>query len=127
MKPFDTTKPCQTRDGRKVRIICTDSKYIFGNCVPQPIVAEVGDSFDVWHFSLDGTFDPDCKVGPSDLINIPEKRKMTGWVNVYPDGAGVILKTKSECDRNAAGDRIACLDLSKYNIEFEEGDGILPL
>lgn len=36
-KPFDPTKPVQTRDGRKARIICTDAAS------PLPIVALVTD------------------------------------------------------------------------------------
>lgn len=35
MKAFDPTKPVQTRDGRKARIICTDAKGVL------PIIALV--------------------------------------------------------------------------------------
>lgn len=123
---FDPTKPCQTRDGRKVRILCTD----FPTRNNQPIAGVVdGDCDDIMQWSADGSYIGKLKtVSPLDLINIPEKHKLTGWVNVYRDDFGGRFIGSSHSSKSLATDygagRIACLDLSKYNIEFEEGDGL---
>lgn len=124
MKPFDPTKPCRTRDGRPAKVLYTQSR-----CA-QPIVAEYqenGGYWDVGNFNADGTFYHDGAQGDNDLINIPEKRKLTGWLNVYDCfGYGMRYETKQECDDNVNNSRtrLACIDLSKYNIEFTEGDGL---
>lgn len=66
-KQFDPTKPVQTRDGYKTRIICTDAKGDY------PIVALVthGEVEVAWAYRSDG------KLGygqqHSDLINVPER------------------------------------------------------
>lgn len=69
-KPFDPTKPIQTRDGRKARILCTDLK--FHNC---PIAAAIlYDHLEhVYAFSGDGKYNGGMPESPIDLINIPEK------------------------------------------------------
>lgn len=77
---FDPTKPVQTRDGRKARIICTDRKGEL------PIVALIGDDEArlMFYTSMGLFFEND--VSRNDLINIPEKRKMTVWVRAITDG-----------------------------------------
>ena len=74
-KPFDPTKPAQLRDGRPVRIVCTDKKDDY------PIIALVTESngVEILHVrKSDGThgYWPSC-----DLVNIPTKR--SGFVNLY--------------------------------------------
>jgi hypothetical protein len=76
---FDPTKPVQTRDGRKARIVCADAKG------SQPIVALVmcdGVESEGRH-SLRGAYHLDESECSRDLINIPQKRE--GWVNVYAE------------------------------------------
>jgi hypothetical protein len=69
---FDPTKPVQTRDGRKARIICTDRKSIGG----YPIVALIHESqsrdFETHGvYTLDGkNYPADDRLNPLDLINI---------------------------------------------------------
>lgn len=69
-KPFDLTKPVQTRDGRPARIICTD-KVGFG-C---PILALVtnGGQEEVATYTEAGKYLSDDDVSGSDLVNIPQK------------------------------------------------------
>jgi hypothetical protein len=77
---FDPTKPVQTRDGRKARIICTDmvdERY--------PIVALITEETDrefPVSFTADGRILDSAREHDNDLVNIPEKRE--GWINVYP-------------------------------------------
>ena len=61
------------------------------------------------------------------LIPAPRMRKLTGWVNVYPPDANVailIYDTKTSADQCATPARIACLDLSRFGIEFTEEEGL---
>ena len=86
LKPFDIQKaregkPVCTRDGRKVRIICFDKKYI------RPIVALVdhGDEVDeeveeIIECHNDGYYNCREIPSPNDLMMLPEKKE--GWVNI---------------------------------------------
>lgn len=85
MKPFNleeakSGKPCCTRDGRDIRIICFD---VLG---PQPILAlhkyKEGDE-GVYKFCIDGKYNLFPNEGDScnDLFMKPVKK--TYWVNVY--------------------------------------------
>lgn len=72
---IDMNKKYQTRDGRKVRILCTD-----GPDFRAPVVGVVeGDWFiTVWPSSGEHTTQEPCQ---RDLIPAPEE--VTLWVNVY--------------------------------------------
>ena len=85
LKPFDlqaakSGKPVCTRDGRKVRIICFDSK----NDPRRPIVAlvEHNDNELLYEYTIKGKecFSHISTTGTSDLMMLPEKKE--GWVNV---------------------------------------------
>lgn len=61
--------------------------------------------------------------------NVPETRTLTGCLNVYSNNfTSSVYEHRKTCDDIAAAlptdDRIACLDLSKYNITFEVGEGL---
>ena len=110
---FDPTKPVQTRDGRKARILCTDIKGW-----NKPIVAAIsrrdGSEF-ITNHNLNGQLAA-TEESLTDLVNIPE----TLWVNVYDDCVcDPPYKTREEADKGVmtGKDRIAC-------ISFKEGDGL---
>jgi hypothetical protein len=106
-KPFDPTKPVQTRNGQKARIICTDRVSL-----THPIIALVGEACCLI-YTVSGTYYSDGTPSLNDLINIPTKRE--GWVNVY-DGFGASLwASESAANKNADPARIACV-----RIEWEE-------
>ena len=75
MKPFDPTKPVQTRSGKKARIICTDRR----GHNERPIIALVdhGGNETVLSYYPDGTLEGD----DNDLVNIPET--VTVWITVH--------------------------------------------
>ena len=84
LKPFDlqaarSGKPVCTRDGRKARIICFDSK----NDPRRPIVAlvEHNDNELLYEYTIEGKerFSHIITTGTSDLMMIPEKKE--GWVS----------------------------------------------
>ena len=99
---IDFTKPVQTRDGRKVRILCTDGPG------DTPIIGLVdGNSYpSIWkeggkHAS-----------SPTDLVNVPETRVV--WVNM----SSVVKRHSSRKDADWWGDenREACI-----RVEYEVG------
>lgn len=79
-KSLDLSKPVQTRDGRKARIIATD---LAGN---QPLAVAVTDpSGNEWLscFSLDGAYYVHkTSLAPEDLVNAPDVKIV--WFNWYP-------------------------------------------
>ena len=92
LKPFDlqaarSGKPVCTRDGRKARIICFDSK----NDSRRPIVAlvEHNDNELLYEYTIEGKerFSHISTTETSDLMTLPEKKE--GWVNVYRDSFGL--------------------------------------
>ena len=52
-----------------------------------------------------------------DVENIPEK--ITQWCNFYPSGSGDTHATRTEADRSATSERIACVPVT-----FELGEGL---
>jgi len=77
---IDWSKPVQTRDGRKVRVLCTN---LLGE---HPIAAAISDYKEgeyVVTRPLSGQH-REHAVSPGDLINVPEER----WGICYPDGNG---------------------------------------
>ncbi len=79
-KPFDPTKPVQTRDGRKARIVCTDMKSDY------PIITVItkpdGREYMVAH-AINGLLLDSGELTVSDLINTPERTSR--WANVQND------------------------------------------
>lgn len=117
MKPFNLkeylanpTKKLITRDGRSVRIICTDAK---GIC---PVVGLVAyENYELaFNAMKDGRID-----GISDFFFAPEKHE--GWVNIYrylinndPYCNNVIYASEEEARHNSG---TAC---ATAKIEWEE-------
>lgn len=113
----------QTKDGRKVRILCKDGPAMVDE-VPQPIVgfADGCDTSDNW--CIDGRFNLHPPNDEYDLVNIPEKHVV--WVNVYRDDRkvgfmfGSERASKESCDNDHfVGGRVACI-----KVEFTEGEGL---
>jgi hypothetical protein len=79
-KPFDPTKPVQTRDGRPARILCANVKRS-----AWPIVAAVTDpdgSESVVSYTAKGR-ELRLQETENDLLNAPEET--TEWINYYGD------------------------------------------
>ena len=73
---LDVTKPVQTRDGRKARIICTDLKYdVYPICaiITMPNGNELAASF-----TSDGRLNANT-ITTHDLVNFPEKPSYRAW------------------------------------------------
>lgn len=116
-KKFDPTKPVQTRDGRKARIICTDvnDKYY-------PIMALVEDS-DGTEYAVSSTVDGHARYQrdgelPQDLVNIPPAvysvnyRILHGW-----GGIGTCYNTLDEVIRmkNVSSNVCGIIKITTYD------------
>jgi len=118
LRAFDPTKPVQTRGGLPARIIAADRK----NDSDLPITALVlrhGTEY-VEHFTSEGRHyhhvDSD-----RDLINIPVKRRVEVWVNLYPVSEPCPYMTRADADFMARAGRVAC---KKVVLEYTEGEGL---
>lgn len=123
---FDPTKPVRTKAGTEAHIVF-DHRSTGRVKVPFPLVVEIKDSNGGWfisNFSEEGKY-TSGQLHYYDLENIPEKVKLTGWMNIYENGPGAnIYHDKEGVDLRRDTGCIACLNLSKYNIEFEKGEGL---
>ena len=107
-----------TRDGRNVRIICTDKK---GTNFPIVALVECEDKEETCYYNKKGYWNSCGAVSKIDLFFAPEKHE--GWIiiNKYPDGVrdtnGIIYHTKSDIpDMEPVGvKRVATI-----KIEWEE-------
>ena len=117
MNKFDPTKPVQTRDGRKARIICTDYK---GSIQPVIAIIDEGDRESVHWYNKDGRFLTIAQETRDDLINVPEKRKV--WVNINSSGSTYGYQCREVADEMADSRRIACKELEYYEGEGLEGE-----
>ena len=119
MKPFsldeylkNPKRKVVTRDGRNVRIVCTDVKSEL-----YPVLALVdnwGEEI-CYYYSKDGRFCHDNEA-PRDLFFAPEKHE--GWVNVYRDfddmmcGSVFATEEDEKCNAKTA--------IATVKIEWEE-------
>ena len=103
---IDFTKPLQTRDGRKVRLLCTDKISSY------PVVVWLEDIKATASYTLEGV----NVIGEEsniDLVNVPEQVTVDVWVNVYKDEQGGIVVG---IPRKIKEDSIA----SKLSLSLEE-------
>lgn len=112
------TRPIVTRDGRSVRIVCTDRE-----ATQWPIVALVKDKNEenIYSYSPDGVCSP--VVDDDDLFFAPgPKTKKVGWINLYKDAdgdpsSGDLYETEEEALANRSTG-LTYLGTSK--VEWEE-------
>ena len=117
MKEFDINwakqgKPVCTRDGRKARIICFDTK---GD--PCPIIAPVEENGIEAAYHYDKNGQNAYNKSKLDLMMLTEKKE--GWVNIEKGGSGKIsisspYSTKEEAIHN---DNECTIDTVKINWE----------
>ena len=111
-----------TRDGRNVRIICTDAKSDY------PIIALIKEKYNNYNdkeeictFTENGLWKVSPNKGLNDLFFAPEKHE--GWLNIYRSESGFYLrgnpyKSKEEADEVAkANYKTFC---ATVKIEWEE-------
>lgn len=105
---IDWSKPVRTRDGRAVRVLCTDCESPSG----YPVVALVKDSYGydrVQSYTLEGKYRRTVSENPNDLENVPEVTNL--WVNVYTNDISGHT-SKKEAEYWAENGRVALLRLT---------------
>jgi hypothetical protein len=77
---LDITKPVQTREGRPVRLICTDRRGT------HPLIGLISekDEEKLGTWMVDGSRFDTPGTADADLINVLAKHR--GWVNVFRNG-----------------------------------------
>lgn len=102
---LDLTKPILTRDGSKVRILCTDANCTCGE-VPQPIVGIVEGSNTVHSWCVNGTFSPHgTKPSGLDLVNFAPKEQPAS--DTPKTDAAAFMITNDHAHREAVFARFA--------------------
>ena len=111
----DLSQKVITKDGRKVRIICTNAKNEF------PIIALItnDDKEVLMDYNNNGKVSPD-EMTDLDLFFAPTKRE--GWVNIFKDEElpfinGDIYKSEKEAKEEAEGEPDY---ITSIKIEWEE-------
>ena len=111
----DLSQKVVTKDGRKVRIICTNAKNEF------PIIALItnDDKEVLMDYNNNGKVSPD-EMTDLDLFFAPTKRE--GWVNIFKDEElpfinGDIYKSEKEAKEEAEGESDY---ITSIKIEWEE-------
>lgn len=77
---IDWTKPVQTRDGRKMRVLCTDAK---NSSHPVIVLIEGAAGEELFYYDRNGIRRGGIGVPNTDAINVPEQKRR--WLNVYSD------------------------------------------
>lgn len=121
MITIDWNKPVQTKDGRKVRVLCTD-----GPNPRFPVVGAIEGWFNTEQWTKDGCFSLlHHGYHDNDLINTPEKHEL--WVNVWKGSEGTIFLfnflSKKDADADADVTGRSTL-VARIHREFEEGEGL---
>lgn len=120
---FNPSKPVQTRDGRKARIICSNRKGTL------PIVAliEVDGLESARFFYATGQSMQTSKLD-EDLVNIPEEIEMHRWFNIYGGGENEFVLSMPFTTREGAvkhrGDKQWVAATVEVAIKCRRGDGL---
>src|SRR6478609_6396521 len=70
---FDVTKPVQTRDGRKARIVCTNFKNGKYPIIALITLEDRGEE-EIYRYTASGNYYHEDVNNGNDLINIPEEK-----------------------------------------------------
>lgn len=118
------SRPVVTRDGRPVRIICTDA-----NREETPVVALVKDKGTgyeaLFPFSKRGKYYASTQESDTDLFFVPTKH--VGWTNVYKNSFGQLLlgsnfpyKTEEEARKDSVTNSKYEIYCGTVRLEWEE-------
>jgi hypothetical protein len=118
----DWSKPLQTRDGRKARllgVIKCDNSEASGTHVVASMLDDSAESVDIV-FTNGRSYSP-AKDSDDDIINAPERIKREVWLNVYQHSEYYGYDSKDEADDCAMQTRVACV---RVQIDCEKGEGL---
>lgn len=113
-KPFDPTKPVQTRDGRPARIICCDRKHHNNHIVA--LVSGRDGAEQVYKYPASGLI-YEVYTGRQhndDLINVPTKVVRVSFHNVYSETIGTPWDSLESANNSSIRNRIGVLKMTYY-------------
>jgi len=115
---IDWTKPVQTRDGRKVRVLCTDGPDLWYS-----VIGMVDGRLCPETWTIDGVHFANGVTSNLDIINTPDPPvTVTGWVNVYSDRASIVYLTRDDATfHHGVNGPIACVPVT---FSYRPGEGI---
>lgn len=120
---IDINKQYQTRNGKKVRIYCTDASGPYP--VHGAVWSELTKQWDICTWTKDGKLsdEEDNSDWLYDLVEVKPRIHREYWVNIYPNTFPALHSTRemAESAKSRSTDRIACV---KVVIDCEEGEGL---
>ena len=122
--PLNEYGHVQTRDGRPARLLCVDAKLI--SFPVAAFVQQHPEKETVLFVDIDGSANGrNGNESDLDLIPIPRKVRVTGWLNVYAAYMGYHFhESRADADEKAAtiaSPRIACIEIDR---EVTKGEGL---
>jgi hypothetical protein len=93
LKVFDPTKPVQTRDGYKARILCADLVTSCGWTIASAYMDSGGKEALMYSYADGRVFK--SSDNPLDLVNVPERREVTHYVKMTGGNTPYISALKS--------------------------------
>ncbi len=126
--PIDWSKPVQTRDGRKVRVLATDAASLNNKYPVVVLVTSEGGYENVMQLTIDGRYWYDVKEpSPLDLVNVPEKRRVWVAVGQFGKVAGsetAVVVTNGYESKEKAIKFLGSNTRAVFEIEYTEGQGL---
>jgi len=114
--PLNEYGHVQTRGKLPVRLLCINLNSIRGMAVAYAAKYECGQE-DVYCCDESGRNGNDSM----DLIPVPRKVRVRGWLNVYSGGKAFYAETREAANHLANISRIACIEIDR---EVTEGEGL---
>ena len=112
---LDLTKPYRTREGGEAQAIAGPDGRLYGWMHIKNHHITSGS------WTVDGLYFKTGEANRFDLVNIPEVRTVTIWINFY-DGCGPSgHQSRGEADRISTSERIACIERT---ITYHVGEGV---
>lgn len=115
---LEVGKEYRTRNGSKIKVI-----YKKPVAFTHPYVAVTFEDYSVLLYTKYGQYTNHSQSGWDIIEEWMEPVRVSGWVNVYSDGVGVVYATKEKADRILTGEsRIACVYVSGVEGQGPGGD-----
>lgn len=118
----DINKQYQTRNGKKVRIYCTDASGPYP--VHGAVWSEQSKEWDICTWTKEGKYNDKTEDNSDwlyDLVEVKPRIQREVWLNVYRDNKQFVYTTKEWADESKSPGRFACV---KVVIDCEEGEGL---
>jgi hypothetical protein len=114
---IDLSKKYTTRKGLKVTIYSIDLDL----SEEYPVIGKIEGNQTVQQWSLNGEYYKAISLHDADLIEVKEKKILTGFVNIYSSHTSGIHKSIIDAERVQLDGIIA---RKQITIEYEEGEGL---